>query len=610
VLTALAAWLARSLSGPAPGIVAVSALAAGLLFFPPGRHRHRELYRGTRWSVKLALFFIFGMLGGQVAVGVLMAVQGRAAGPGLSPAGLAGALMCTVAASATAVWILRLKGEPWWAIGLHGHELGPNLALGAQAGALLFASNAVVLKTYQTLDLWQLPGMSILPFMFELEEAGPGLAAVVAGAGLVPLCEEVLFRGVLFSALRKRSGPVAAVILSSVLFGVCHFPDLGMPTLIGLLLAVLYHRTGSLWTAVAAHSVVNLAAMGLAWNHGHVLGRLSWAAIGGLLAGIALLVLVRVGLAPARASAGAPGGPGGFACACGATRPGDAADRCPECAYPCAAWPRWITLSLRGAAVIVLVAAAAACAAVDRLAGLAYDGSRPEHLLTLQLTVLSGTGRRDAADALARRWMEDRRQDPRPVLFLAHSAYYRERYSQGAALLEALLKRSIPPGIVAEAKNALSLTLAEIGRERAEEAVRLGKEALASCPPEAASSVEDTLGWALLRAGHTEEARRYLDRELNVYGPVTRVGVAELAFHRGVLLWAAGRKAQARTVLAAAVRMGAAGEPFSGRSRAILAAGRLPRGLVPEGGRRPPASPSGPSGPVPDRARARTPEGR
>ncbi len=103
--------------------------------------------------------------------------------------------------------------------------------------------------------------------------AGIGLRVPLAllAVTLAPMVEEVLFRGVLLSALARRwTGPVA-VLGSALLFAFAHLPDLdfnflAMPELLvlGLALAWLRLRSGSLWPAILAHGLHNLPAA-LAW---------------------------------------------------------------------------------------------------------------------------------------------------------------------------------------------------------------------------------------------------------------------------------------------------------------------------------------------------------
>lgn len=78
---------------------------------------------------------------------------------------------------------------------------------------------------------------------------------------LVPIGEEVFFRGFIYNTLR-RWGWVWAVILSSVLFAAVHLQVVHfLPILLlGVVLAVLYQRTGSLVASMMVHGVNNLIA--------------------------------------------------------------------------------------------------------------------------------------------------------------------------------------------------------------------------------------------------------------------------------------------------------------------------------------------------------------
>jgi uncharacterized protein len=80
------------------------------------------------------------------------------------------------------------------------------------------------------------------------------IALVLLGL-LVPLCEELLFRGLGFAAVHRFAVPVTATA-----FAIAHgLPALLPPVFVaGLALGELRRRTGSLWPGVAAHASVNL----------------------------------------------------------------------------------------------------------------------------------------------------------------------------------------------------------------------------------------------------------------------------------------------------------------------------------------------------------------
>ena len=82
---------------------------------------------------------------------------------------------------------------------------------------------------------------------------------------VAPICEEFLFRGYIFTALRNWRGTLPAAVITGLLFGGVHAgsaPALDLVPLAGLGfgLCLLYRYTGSLYPCIAAHSLNNSLA--------------------------------------------------------------------------------------------------------------------------------------------------------------------------------------------------------------------------------------------------------------------------------------------------------------------------------------------------------------
>jgi membrane protease YdiL (CAAX protease family) len=82
---------------------------------------------------------------------------------------------------------------------------------------------------------------------------------------LAPICEEFLFRGYIFTALRSWCGTWLAALITGLIFGAIHFgsaPALDLVPLaaLGFGLCLLYRYTGSLYPCIAAHSLNNSLA--------------------------------------------------------------------------------------------------------------------------------------------------------------------------------------------------------------------------------------------------------------------------------------------------------------------------------------------------------------
>ncbi len=77
------------------------------------------------------------------------------------------------------------------------------------------------------------------------------------------MCEEILFRGYLIWYLESYGGVAGAVILSSILFGIGHIYQGRRQAFkiifLGLLLALFYVGSGSLWIPIALHAALDAA---------------------------------------------------------------------------------------------------------------------------------------------------------------------------------------------------------------------------------------------------------------------------------------------------------------------------------------------------------------
>jgi hypothetical protein len=176
---------------------------------------------------------------------------------------LLGALLAHVAALR---WIER---RDWSAVGLGRGALRPRTLGGAAVlGAAAVGGPALLMLGGGALRAVAAPDGSWWG------NAGTLLVALAPAA----LFEEVLLRGYPFLVLRETGGPVAAVVVTSAVFGALHLQNPGatvasvaVVALAGVFLGGVLLATGSLWAAFTAH---------LAWNW--TLAALLHAAVSGL----------------------------------------------------------------------------------------------------------------------------------------------------------------------------------------------------------------------------------------------------------------------------------------------------------------------------------------
>ncbi|MBI4864272.1 MAG: CPBP family intramembrane metalloprotease [Candidatus Riflebacteria bacterium] len=413
---------AGGVAGAVGGIII--AAPVGLVLFPPGRHLHALTYRGTPWTVSYALGLVALLVVCQLVFGLtagaLMAILGAQS---LAVFGMAGAVGATALVTMIALSRSIDRGVDWASLGLYRGQLLENVWTGVQAGLVMVAINLLSIRVMCSLDIWQLEGITFGNMLFKVDTLGGALLALVGGALIVPICEEILFRGILFSALRRSRGPLPAVILSSVIFGLLHLPDALRPALIGVLLGTLYHVTGNLWVSITAHSVLNGATLVLSWDHGALVGSMSWT-----VAGLVLLLLAFLVVPPASVLEKAPlATPKACPC-CGASW--QASARCPECGHPgrrrLSPAVRW---SVRCVAVAFLLFASFLSCLLDLALAAPYASSWPADLLGMKHEALLVMGRDREAQALARDWAADRPDDEAPQMLIVGRAYRRQDYA-------------------------------------------------------------------------------------------------------------------------------------------------------------------------------------
>lgn len=136
---------------------------------------------------------------------------------------------------------------------------------------LLILSGIIVITCGTLLVEYGTEGYGILTENYDLYgifvsrndgSAGSVLYIVLAYCALPAVCEEFVFRGILCSEYERRSA-AASVIMPSVFFAMIHFDLKLFPAyfLAGVVLALTYYSTQSLFAAMAVHACHNLLSV-------------------------------------------------------------------------------------------------------------------------------------------------------------------------------------------------------------------------------------------------------------------------------------------------------------------------------------------------------------
>jgi membrane protease YdiL (CAAX protease family) len=166
----------------------------------------------------------------------------------------------TVLAAATALLITRLRGNgPRIDLGLEWtrRDVGLGLAFGFGGLALTIPASIVYIAIVGE------DATSAVGEVFAGIRAGPALAALVLVivVFVVPFCEEILYRGLLWGGIEKLAGRWVAFVASTLLFAVAHFELTRTPLLLVVAIPIAIARlyTGRLPASIVAHQINNLA---------------------------------------------------------------------------------------------------------------------------------------------------------------------------------------------------------------------------------------------------------------------------------------------------------------------------------------------------------------
>lgn len=154
-------------------------------------------------------------------------------------------------------WLgLRWKNWPWVFLIAPLTVVGMWLVFGGlqQAGYMKWIESFGVEALQDSVKLLQnSQDMVILSLM--------AVAAVI----VAPICEEIVFRGYLYAFAKKYTGPWIAAACSGLIFAAAHGSLAALLPLFifGIVLALLYEKTGSIWAPIAVHFCFNGATVAI-----------------------------------------------------------------------------------------------------------------------------------------------------------------------------------------------------------------------------------------------------------------------------------------------------------------------------------------------------------
>jgi membrane protease YdiL (CAAX protease family) len=162
-------------------------------------------------------------------------------------------------AAGLAMGITKLRGNgPRTDLRIQGSWRDVRFGLMFGFGGLIVTAPAAVLY----LSFVEPDGTSAVDELFVDVRASLPLAIVIflIVVFVVPLCEEIVYRGLLWGAVERRWGPWVALLVTTLVFALAHFEFSRTPLLLVLAIPIGLARlySGGLLASIVAHQINNL----------------------------------------------------------------------------------------------------------------------------------------------------------------------------------------------------------------------------------------------------------------------------------------------------------------------------------------------------------------
>ncbi|MEN6411689.1 MAG: type II CAAX endopeptidase family protein [Veillonellales bacterium] len=158
------------------------------------------------------------------------------------------------------VWlVIRQSRGNFSELGVSWDHLFANTLKGIGAGVFLLAISVFSERLYTTV-LFLSPSQHPLVAQVEQASSWEQLLSPLFLAGVAaPVAEETFYRLFTFLPFKEKWGLWSGAVASAAIFALMHFNLYWLAEMIvvGVGLALLYYQTGSLLSAVVAHSVIN-----------------------------------------------------------------------------------------------------------------------------------------------------------------------------------------------------------------------------------------------------------------------------------------------------------------------------------------------------------------
>jgi uncharacterized protein len=222
----------------------------------------------SRWRMKDAMTVLFiNLIAGFIVVDFLLKPALLGMGMDSLEAGtLGGIFLASIAFATVYVWGIRKYNISWKVIGVfNAQRIYQHKKI-----IFLYTLSALAVSLIILFVMYTLIGVSPNDRSHAVDEMKVSgiLLAMLSSVIVSPVYEEILYRGFLYPTIRNTFGIKKAILLSSLIFSLVHLPSLDiLPVnfINGIVFALLYERTNSIYVPIIAHALFNFCLITLVY---------------------------------------------------------------------------------------------------------------------------------------------------------------------------------------------------------------------------------------------------------------------------------------------------------------------------------------------------------
>ncbi len=163
-------------------------------------------------------------------------------------------------------FVAKKYGQSLSALGISGKKIIPSVFMGI--AGYITAMPVIFVIMLLTLAIIKLTGYKppvqpIVEIFMQEKDTSVLWVSVLFAAVCGPIAEEIFFRGFMYGAVKKKTGAWGGILITGALFSALHAHVVGfMPIMaLGVLLAYLYEKTGSIIPSITVHIIHNVGTV-------------------------------------------------------------------------------------------------------------------------------------------------------------------------------------------------------------------------------------------------------------------------------------------------------------------------------------------------------------